>query len=316
MNKPNKKIHDEETFLDYRRKQEREIISSSDTRNPLSSLLTVELNTTELCNRKCIFCPRYDKDVYPNRNLNMSVETAKLIVENLANFNYLGKISYSGYSENLLNKKFCDIISIMRESLPNNVFECNTNGDFLNKDYTKKLFASGLSVLYINLYDGVEQIERFTEIMEEAEIQSSKYKFRAHYTQEGARKKTDKNNYGLYLNNRGGNITWIGFEESDIDSLKGKPCYYPFYKMFVDWNGDVLFCSNDWGKEIIVGNLTKQSLMDVWFGEKMFEVRERLAKGDRSQSPCSNCSVKGTLFGEDSFKILNKWYEDSNNRSH
>ena len=48
MKNPNKKIHDEETFLEYRRKQEKEIMSSSDIRNPLSSLLTVELNTTEL----------------------------------------------------------------------------------------------------------------------------------------------------------------------------------------------------------------------------------------------------------------------------
>ena len=30
--------------------------------------------------------------------------------------------------------------------------------------------------------------------------------------------------------------------------------------MFVDWNGDVLFCSNDWGREHIVGNLLKGPL--------------------------------------------------------
>ena len=50
-----------------------------------------------------------------------------------------------------------------------------------------------------------------------------------------------QDDYGLFINNRGGNIDWLGFDESDIESLKGKPCHYPFYKLFVDYNGDVLF---------------------------------------------------------------------------
>ena len=33
----------------------------------------VELNTTELCNRKCPFCPRVDPKTYPNQNIHMDV---------------------------------------------------------------------------------------------------------------------------------------------------------------------------------------------------------------------------------------------------
>ena len=32
---------------------------------------------------------------------------------------------------------------------------------------------------------------------------------------------------------------------------------------------------------------------------------KKLKKGDRSQSPCDKCSVKGTLFGEPSFNLIN-----------
>ena len=102
-------------------------------------------------------------------------------------------------------------------------------------------------------------------------------------------------------------------DESDIESLKGKPCYYPFYKMFVDWNGDVLFCSNDWGKEIIVGNLVKDTLHNVWFSDKMYEIRKKLSVGNRNHSPCNKCSVNGQLFGKKSFDIINEYYENSNN---
>ena len=41
--------------------------------------------------------------------------------------------------------------------------------------------------------------------------------------------------------------------EYAIPALKeplAKACYYPFYVIFMDYNGDYLLCSHDWGKEI------------------------------------------------------------------
>jgi len=282
-----------DTFLEHRKNQEKLHFSNVDTSNPLSSLLTVEINTTELCNRTCVFCPRHDKNVYPNRNLNMSLETAQAIADNLSLDNYKGKISYSGFSENLLNKKFADIIKILKDKLPETTAECNTNGDRLTPEYAKQLFDSGLDLLYINLYDGIDQIEKFDEIMKD--IDKSKYKYRAHYSQA---------DYGLNINNRGGSITWLGLDEESVDKLKGQPCHYPFYKMFIDWDGEVIFCANDWQKERKVGNLAKQRLKDVWLGEDLNTIRKRLIKGDRTESPCNKCTVNGQLFGKPSFEIL------------
>ena len=289
------KLDNKDSFLEHRKKQEKAFIEQVDTSDPLSSLLTVEINTTELCNRKCVFCPRYDKNVYPNRNLNMTVETAELIGKNLNINNYKGKISFSGFSENFINKKFVNIVAKLREYLPDSLFECNTNGDFVTENYVQRLYDAGLNLLYINLYDGIDQIEKFDKIMKP--FDKEKYKYRAHYSQA---------DYGLNLNNRGGSITWLGMDEQSVEELEGKPCHYPFYKMFVDWNGDVIFCSNDWQKEIKVGNMTKQTLEEVWLGEKLNIERRRLVKGDRSKSPCNKCSVNGQLFGKPSFEILKK----------
>ena len=293
------KLHDKDTFLQHRKNQESKHFDSVDTTSLLSSILTVELNITELCNRTCIFCPRHDSKVYPNRNLNMSVETAEIIAKNLSNFNYKGKISYSGYSENFLNKKFVDIISVMRKYLTDNLFECNTNGDKLDEIYIHALYRAGLDLLYINLYDGIEQMEHFESML--TNIREDQYKFRMHWG--------DFEKHGLILNNRSGVMDWIGIEDSDIESLKGKPCHYPFYKMFVDWNGDVLFCSNDWGKEHVVGNLMQSTMHEVWFSKPMNKIRKRLMKGDRSHSPCNKCSVDGSLFGKPSFDLIKDYYD-------
>lgn len=282
-----------DSFLEHRKAQEAKHFSGKEKLSLLDSILTVEINTTELCNRTCFFCPRHDPKVFPNRNLHMTPKGARTIAKELNRFGYKGKISFSGFGENFLNKLFNRIIFHFNLYLPNATLECNTNGDRLTTEYAKELFDSGLDLLYINLYDGVDQIEHFDSIMEP--FPKEKYKYRAHYNEE---------DYGLFLNNRSGTIDWIGIDDEDVAMLRGKPCYYPFYKMFIDWNGDVLFCSNDWGREHIIGNLLQQTLEDVWFGKPMKKIRARLAKGDRNQSPCNKCSVNGTLFGEKSFNLI------------
>ena len=160
-------------------------------------------------------------------------------------------------------------------------------------------------MIYINLYDGPEQMKHFDELILWAEIPVTKYKYRMHWG--------EFEKHGLILNNRSGVIDWVGIEESDVKSLEGKPCHYPFYKMFVDWNGDVLFCSNDWGREHVVGNLLQQSLHEVWFSKPMNKIRKRLIKGDRSCSPCNKCSVDGSLFGKPSFDLIKEYYDKSSN---
>ena len=90
-----KKIDDKHSFLQYRKDQEKKHLKLiKDTTNPLHSILTVEMNLTELCNRKCVFCPRHDPKVYPNRNLNTTIEDASTIAKRLADFNYVGRISF------------------------------------------------------------------------------------------------------------------------------------------------------------------------------------------------------------------------------
>lgn len=267
--------------------EERHLDLIKHNQDPFLGLLTVEVNTTELCNRTCSFCPRADPNVYPNLNLHMSPFVAKKIADNLAQCNYIGRISFSGYGENLLNPDFVKIIKHFRSSLgPDNIIECNTNGDMMTVELARHLFESGLNFIYINLYDSQHQSERFVNIMSDAGISSQKWKLRQHY---------DQDDYGLFLNNRSGVADWISFEEG-----KHGKCFYTFYKMMVDYNANVLFCSNDWGRKHIVGNLIHHSARDIWLSEKMHNFRMKLVNGERDFSPCNSCNVEGTLIGAQS----------------
>jgi radical SAM protein with 4Fe4S-binding SPASM domain len=304
----NKKKYDD-PFLAHRRAQEathqrrthQRRIAEDDS--PMASLISVEFNITELCNRTCVFCPRVDPAIYPNRNLNMDVAVAEKVAADLARIHAGSRISFSGFGEALLHKGFHEMIRAVRRQLPDNVIETNTNGDRLTATEIRNLFESGLTYLYVNLYDGPEQRQYFDDMFAEAGIDQQFYKLRPHWM--GAAE-----SYGLILNNRSGTLNQPDIGVGPLERPMENRCFYPFYKMIVDWNGDVLFCSNDWGREIIVGNVIKQRIDEIWLSDTMLEIRKRLSRGDRSKSPCTKCSVDGTLHGSSSYERLMKHYGD------
>jgi MoaA/NifB/PqqE/SkfB family radical SAM enzyme len=92
----------------------------------------LDINPTELCNRKCDFCPRGDGASYPNQNLNISLNLCKKINNELIALNYQGAVVLSGYGEPMLHPKLVEMICI----LGNNIhLEMVTNGDKITAKY-------------------------------------------------------------------------------------------------------------------------------------------------------------------------------------
>ncbi len=266
------------------------------------SMLSIELNTTELCNRTCVFCPRVDPAIYPNRNLNMSLDTAQKIATDLAEFNFKGRISMSGFGEPLLNKKVPEIIRILREKLPDNLIDTNTNGDRLTPEQVRALFDAGISAMYVNMYDGPEQREKFTAVFAEAGIAPERYQLRPHW-------KEAEESYGLILNNRSGMVQSEAADLKTREEPMKHPCYYPFSRAMIDWNGDMLLCTNDWGRKRVIGSVIKDSIRQLWMSEDMYQLRRKLMQGDRNHAPCDKCDVDGTLSGQFAFDLLTDHYK-------
>lgn len=282
-------------FLEHRRRQEtRHRGRVRNQGDPMASLISVEVNLIDACNRTCSFCPHADPKKYPNEyGWKMTLDTSVILASQLRDIGYRGRISMSGYGEPMLNKEVAAHIKIYQHCLPNNTIEMNTNSDPLKVETIQRVFAAGLTHMYINLYDSHRQVPPIIEMFREAGIQD--YIVRPHWD--------PKNDFGLILNNRSGTMakrsrTW------------GHRCHYPFYKIFIDWNGQVLFCANDWGRNVIVGNIRERKIEEIWMSRQMKEIRLRLADGDRSMHPCSGCNVDGTLHGEFSFEHLMRYYNE------
>jgi len=247
---------------------------------PLWSWL--ELSITELCNRKCVFCPRVDDAFYPNQNLHMSWQLAASMADELKDLDYKGGILFCGYGEPLLHPKLADMVA----EFVNFRVEIVTNGDRLTPDRIRELVVAGADYFVVSAYDGPHQIEPFHAMFKEAGFGEQHYIIRDRWH-------SDEDDYGLKLTNRGGTVA-IG---NQAPVLEHAPCHYLAYQMTVDWNGDVILCPQDWHKKLKFGNIASESMFEIWTSRAMHKRRMQLIEGRRCEAPCNACNTDGTLHG-------------------
>lgn len=256
----------------------------------LLGLATVELNPTELCNRTCSFCPRVDPAVYPNRTQHMDPALAQRIAAELEAAGFRGEIHVAGFGEPLLHPDLTGLVRTIRSSWPRGFLEITTNGDRLSIERLQELLAAGVDRLLVNCYDGPAQLERRAARFQAAGIDPSRYRFRRNFDQPEEPLVDLMTRYGF--TNRAGALA------TTHAGRRTRPCHLPFYKMFLDWNGDVLLCCNDWlRRHDRIGNVQETPLVDVWNGPALRHVRGRLIDGDRSGPACRNCDIDGTRVG-------------------
>lgn len=257
------------------------------TKIPLPS--EIEISESGVCNRKCSFCPRSDPN-YQEVNEFISTKLHNKICDELRSYNYSGLIIYSGFVEPMLDKNIYNLVKYAKKTNPNSRVEIISNGDVLNADRLKKIYEHGLDRMLISLYDGEEQYSKFRALGDQLKLNDFQYVLRKRYLPE-------EQDFGITLSNRGGMLENSGYKIPKTKNKLKLKCFYPSYKFFIDYNGDVLMCSHDWGKKNILGNLNNQSLKEIWLSKKSLDARKKLNNADRSLSPCDVCDVSGTLIG-------------------
>ena len=250
----------------------------------------IEISESGTCNRSCSFCPRSAKDFVDKKEFITNDLHEKLCKE-LQDLNYKGTIRYSGFVEPMLDKNIYNLINMVRSFLPDSNVEMVTNGDPLNLKRLEKLFQSGLNRILISAYDGKEDADRLEDLCKSANLSSDQYIVRHRYYSE-------EKDFGITLSNRSGLMENAEFKIKSLAEPLKNPCYIPSYTFFLDYQGDVLMCPHDWGKKVILGNLNKTNLLDIWFSKKSMQIRKMLNKSNRNFTPCNVCDVEGTFMGK------------------
>lgn len=256
-------------------------IQSQGAYDLISTLRTVEINATDICNRDCSFCPQSTDDFNVTKR-QMSLDTVEKIGRDLSEINYQGRITFTGFGEPLLYKNLNSAVRLISTSVPAaRWIEIVTNGDYLTRDRAVVLDQAGCTNVTVSMYD--QDISR--EIRHLFHGTSIDLTFK-HY----------------YLDFQKVNRNDILSEK--INTVKNSPCHLPFYKMIIDIDGSLRLCANDWSRSTNLGNVNDHKLLDLWLGSSFANFRKFLINGERkSCKPCKFCNIDGTMSGHQSFEI-------------
>lgn len=81
-------------------------------------------------------------------------------------------------------------------------------------------------------------------------------------------------------------------EFGDEDKVNNIPCFVLWSTFCVHVNGDVGLCCMDSKSQVLLGNLYKQSIEEIWTGEVLRNAREKHLNGQRDKIPiCNGCTL-------------------------
>jgi radical SAM protein with 4Fe4S-binding SPASM domain len=228
----------------------------------------------------------------------MNFDVIHRLVEQLKENEYKGAIHISGFGEPLLNNSILDYIVYIKNELKECYVELTTNGDFLTKEKIEKI-KKHVDRIVVDCYDGEEQALQRESMFNDVEFKN--YALRRLWY-DASNQQLENVVQEWNFNNRAGAVTNIEF------NLSKQQCFIPFYRITIDWNGDIVLCCNDWQRQQTgLGNILNTPFYDLWFSEQLISVRHNLTKGERIDSACKNCSANGTLYGEASFALINQY---------
>ena len=290
---------------------------------PLSTPFVVFVDPASACNFRCAFCPTGHRGMIDETGRFqgvMKLPLFKKIIDDLSEFEKPIKVlrMYKD-GEPFLNNNLANMIAYAKQSGTVEYIDTTTNGSLMTPERLGPVLEAGLDKINISV-DGMnrEQYRKFTGFDFDFD------KFVEHVKWLDANKGTcevvikipgDLINDAQrqeFLDTFGDYCDRIFIEnfapcwpEFDVEAHTGikitqgiyqqpiKPtdtCPYIFYSVSVNADGLVSSCFLDWGRKLLIGELSRQSLKEVWHSKQMNALRLQHLEGRRMENPvCSQC---------------------------
>lgn len=242
------------------------------------SLKYVEIETCNLCTRKCSWCLFGSKQVGRKSFELLEDEYIYNVLNDLKEIGFSGTISLYSINEPLLDNriKTGSLISETRRILGGSVaINLITNGDLLDLEIADTLFACGLNNLNVSCYDN-KTYDKITEMR----------RFNNHI------KLLDQRRYskGSWESNRAGFLY-----NNDENPFNNSPCYTPYFRAVIGWDGNVRICPHDMCGSASFGNIKNNSFLNILNSKEYTEFRTSLSFSRKDIIPCKDCNVNGNL---------------------
>lgn len=277
--------------------------------------LYLMLEQSYRCNLKCPSCihgfPEEKKKFNPDVKIMPRPLFDKIVME--GEQNNCPSISFCVNDEPLLLPDLPERVAYARDHLFMDLF-ITTNGTFLTLDLAKELIEGGITRILFSIdaaspetYDIVRPGGDFNRVVENLEalvdykraldliLPAIRVSFVNSRLNEHERDAFIKRFSPLadYVEIQGlstyyeSNTDLIPKDARHVDDFS---CNEPWRKLIIRANGDVLPCCNFYGYEVVVGNVEKRSLKDIFNGKEVLQLRKDFKEGVYKNPACHTCS--------------------------
>ena len=323
---------------------------------PLRTPYSIHIDPCSLCNFKCNFCFQSDDKAIKARGLKrglMPVELFEKICRGLANFpDRVKKVKIGLHGEPTMHPKLPEMITYLRSIQFNYVgfygpqeIELFTNGVLLNPELNEKLLNAGVSTFNISVegvtgreykkVTGVEidfdklvaNIKDLNEKKDRLNSAEGRKRYKIHIKTISPHKKEF---FKLF-----GNICdeifvekvvpqWAGIKRDKLGKtgMYGQKveykevCPFPFMYMHFNYDGIASACTLDWARQVTIGDVKKNTVTEIWYGEPLRELQLQMLAGGRRDIPfCDKCLAPMVCCKEnlDKDRIKLFWRVNENN---
>ena len=273
----------------------------------------IQIQTVSGCNGNCVFCPNNKTKIsIPYKN-HMDEALFYSIIDQCVDLG-VRRISPYLMNEPLLDSRLPKLIKYITKHKKHNQYtKINSNGSLLGETMAKGLFDAGLDKLHISVQginpeiyfdlmqldfnNAVKNIERAVKIRDAGNY-STKIRvvmldtIEIHPYLDEIRAFWKKRGVEINLNQMENRGTHNKIETGKISANKlslFRWCDRLFRQAYVLFNGKMVQCCADWEQTKIMGNLSENSLKEIWNGKDYLEYRQQFINGTLKNSICNGC---------------------------
>lgn len=287
--------------------------------------LCLDIETTNVCNLQCSMCSRtiqIEDGTYVDIGT-MSMELYKKIIDEGEQNNLCSiKLNYLG--EPLLDKYILERIKYAKD---HGVIEVmfNTNASMLTEEMSHKLLDVGLDSIYFSVdginpetynkirigtdYDTViNNIKNFVKIKNDGNYKHVQTRVSMTVLPGMENEMEDFAKFWLPIMGQVGFGEWVDARGKGTKKVVGKPksgevtvyenynpdfvCSQPFQRMFIMYDGICTPCCTDVARGYAIGDVSENTVKEIWHGEKLTKLREAHISGRYPEIDiCKNCYV-------------------------
>lgn len=260
---------------------------------------TIQFEGLAVCNAACVFCP-VTTDMTRVRG-EMSDELFHKIIKEGKELGIRRYVPFLN-GEPFLHRKIFEWLDYMEKEKVK--FLLYTNAALLNKEKIDKLLTYkhlefiniSLSAATSETHKKIMRLDNFNEVVENIKYLASKAKFGVYVSFNVI--EANKHEIPLFkemwkditrarLNEF---MNWGGYKHDKLERSSDKGVFCQHLKnMYVLWDGRVCLCCFDHDGKVILGDLNKETIKQVW--DKSKYIRDKQEKLDFNMPLCRDCNV-------------------------